>query len=104
MFHLQISEADSYFKVFKMTVQIQHTTALAEWAAANSQSWAVGWGRQPSEEGAQLAKRLGHAIRHCSCKPGKQNGLRGTVQPLRSLQDYLLPVPDRGPEGAGFPV
>lgn len=30
MFNLQISEADSYFKVFKMTVQIQQTTALAE--------------------------------------------------------------------------
>ena len=50
MFHLQISEADSYFKVFKMTVQIQQTTALAEWAAANSQSWGVGGGGRPMKK------------------------------------------------------
>lgn len=82
-----------------MTVQIQQTTALAEQAAANSQSWEVGWGKQPGEDGAQLAKQLGHGIRHCSCKPGKRNGLQGTVQPLISLQVYLLPVPDRGQWG-----
>lgn len=104
MFNLQISEADSYFKVFKMTVQIQQTTALAEQAAANSQSWEVGWGKQPGEDEAQLAKQLGHGIRHCSCKPGKRNGLQGTVQPLTSLQVYLLPVPDRGQGGAGCSV
>lgn len=46
MFRLQISEADSYFKVFKMTVQIQQTTALAEQAAANSQSWGGGGAAQ----------------------------------------------------------
>lgn len=36
----------------------------------------------------------------------RENGMASEAQcgPLTSLQAYLLPVPDRGPEGAGCPM